>query len=559
VVLLPGFPGGMENATITFNGETTGQGNVAFGLNAHELGHHWFGDWVTMHTYDDVWVKEGMATVLESEAQRGLRDKAALGRMFGRDKTFDPADAVVDPSLHSLDKYTSGPYQRAAWLITQIRATVGENAFWASLRQVLADHALDSVTGEQFIRAFPLDEPTVTKLLAALTTKDTVSIAVTSAAVAGGTSVTLTASDPASTLIAPIGVTVVDASGAATPHTLAAGALTVTVPTGGYLAPDEADVHPYWPGSFTIANADYGKLRTVMRPASATAITAWTARSAAQQERELADTGLPTQVGADVTAFYPALDSTVAQRSTVFAGCFALGQLTGTAATEMQQALAPLVATPADPRFTTSYARCGTALPAALATELSQLVDSVTPATAGRLDYLLSFDYGDAGFAPISRLATTAPSLALRDRAISRLAAQAIGSYTPVAAADVPAWQQFFRDRLAGVTSQTRLISVWNGVLGLADVSALPLVAPLMHSVPMSDAVQLSIVCDAYALAQSTTPSAWPAFQQATMPWDGFPADVAAALADPTKCNAARRVDARAPVRSKVAREALRE
>ena len=94
-------------------------------------------------------------------------------------------------------------------------------------------------------------------------------------------------------------------------------------------------------------------------------------------------------------------------------------------------------------------------------------------------------------------------------------------------------------------------------MLGLADVSALPLVAPLMHSVPMADSVQLSIVCDAYALAQSTTPSAWPAFQQATMPWDGFPADVAAALADPSTCNAARR--ARPQVRSKVAREALHE
>jgi hypothetical protein len=507
-----------------------------------------------MHTYDDVWVKEGMATLLESEAERAQRDKAAVGRLFGRDMIFDPSDAVVDDSLHGLDKYTSGPYQRAAWIITQIRSIVGEDAFWASLRKVLADHALDSVTGEQFVRAFPLDEPTITTLLASLTVKDAPALTVSTAAVTGGTSVTVSALDSSGTLLAPIGVTVVDAAGVATPYTLAPGTPVVaTVPTGGYLAPDERDVHPLWPTSFTIATADESKLHGVMKLGAAVVPT-WTARSASEQERELSEVGLPSSVGADLTALYPTLDSVTAQRSSVLAGCGQLAHLTGTQLTDMQHALAPLVATPADPRFTTSYARCGTALPAAFATELAQLVDNVSPQTAARLDYLLSFDYGAAGFAPISKLATTAPTVTLRDRAISRLAAQAGGGYTAVPAAAVATWQQFFRARFADVTSQTRFFAVWDGVLGLGDVSALPLVAPLLHSVRMTDAAQLSIVCDAYALAQATTPSAWPAFQAATMPWDGFPADVSAALADPTKCNAARV----APPRTKLAREAVR-
>src|SRR5262249_38917257 len=144
----------------------------------------------------------------------------------------------------------------------------------------------------------------------------------------GGRQIVLTATDPG-TMIAPIGVTVVDTAGAATPRVFAPGApLTVIVQTGGYLAPDEQDVHPYWPGSFTIAGADYSALRAAMRPASATAISAWTARSAAQQERALADAGLPTHAGADLTAFYPALDSFFAQRSATLAGCALLSQLT---------------------------------------------------------------------------------------------------------------------------------------------------------------------------------------------------------------------------------------
>src|SRR5207245_2462397 len=130
----------------------------SFVLNAHELSHHWFGDWVTMRRYEDVWVKEGMATLLEAEAQRTRRDRANTGRLFGHDNSFSPGDAIVDPDLHGLGKYTSGPYQRAAWTITQIRALVGETAFWASLRRVLAEHALDSITGEEFVRTFPLSE-----------------------------------------------------------------------------------------------------------------------------------------------------------------------------------------------------------------------------------------------------------------------------------------------------------------------------------------------------------------------------------------------------------------
>ena len=95
VVLLPQFGGGMENATITFNLETSGQGNISFSLNAHELAHHWFGDWVTVSDFDDLWFKEGMATLLEAEAQRSRRDLEGKGRRFGIDFAFDPADAVI--------------------------------------------------------------------------------------------------------------------------------------------------------------------------------------------------------------------------------------------------------------------------------------------------------------------------------------------------------------------------------------------------------------------------------------------------------------------------------
>jgi hypothetical protein len=409
------------------------------------------------------------------------------------------------------------------------------------LRQVLADHALDSITGEQFLAAFPLDQAQIAQLTAALTTHDSPQVSLST----GADGVTLSVTDPAGTLIAPIGLTEVTAAGTVTTRAAVPGTpVTVPVPdAGGYIALDEADVHPYLPASFDVAGYDQVSGREL--PGSAAATTAFGARSPSVQETALGDDGAPSTQPADVTALYNALDSTIAQRTLVLGACGALSSLPPADATALEQALAPFIRTPALPNFTSSYASCGTAVTAgALATELGQLADTVTPATAGRLDYLMAFDYGPTtSFTVLSKVATTAPTLALRDRAIQRLGLQAAGRYTDVPTADVPMWQAFFRDRLATVTSQGRLLNVWRGVVGLRDATALPLVAPLLHSVPLSAGAQRQIVCDAFDLAGANA-SAWQAFVDAVQPANTLSSDAQEVLGDPSKCNAALRARA---------------
>lgn len=157
VVLIPEFGGGMEHASITFNAEdSSSQGDMSrdIWLQGHELGHQWFGDYVTVKTWDDLWIKEGMATLLASEVTRSFEDKYGRGDAFG--STFNPAegDAVVDPELPADQKYTSGPYDRAAWVLTQMRVKLGEEKFWSGIRQVLKKYAFGNVSTEEFLAEF---------------------------------------------------------------------------------------------------------------------------------------------------------------------------------------------------------------------------------------------------------------------------------------------------------------------------------------------------------------------------------------------------------------------
>ncbi len=534
VVLVPQYGGGMENATITFDNELSGQGVLGFGLSAHELAHQWFGDWVTMHGYDDVWVKEGMATLLAAEADRARRDRDGTGRWFGSDFNFNPDDAVVDPALTGLDKYTSGPYERAAWLMTQIRARIGDAAYWAGARKVLADHARGTITGEQFVRSFApaLDEATIARILAALPRRGAPMITVAWTPVAGGTELTFGLDDPDQLLLAPIEVGAVGADGVAGPRV--ALPTTVTVPDGGYLALDPDGVHPYWPYVFGPWSEYFDGVEPRLAPHAEPALTAFASRAPTQQERGLY-AGLPVATPAAFTALYGALDSTEAQATAATVACEALAALTGPEAMAFAQALAPALQTPAITRYQGGLGRCGAVVPGLiLGAEFEQLAAAPTAANAARLDYLMAFDYGAARtLAALAPVVTSAPSLRLRDRAVARLVAQLVPPYAPIDPVDAPTWQAFFRDRYATTTSLSRLFTVWRGSQRLRDADALPLLADRLRAVPMPVVYQVDFVCQAFDLA---APGDWAAFKDVLQPWSTLPAEVAAVLTDPGQC-----------------------
>lgn len=157
IVLLPELGGGMENVSVTFNDEDASSYGVYggdFALMAHELGHQWFGDFVTIKNWDDLWIKEGIATLLALEATREFEGSVSGRPGLGEGTWFVAGQAIYDESLKPEDKYNSGPYDRAAWLLNQLRLKTGNEPFWATLRGVLKTHALQSISTEELLQIF---------------------------------------------------------------------------------------------------------------------------------------------------------------------------------------------------------------------------------------------------------------------------------------------------------------------------------------------------------------------------------------------------------------------
>lgn len=222
LVLLPAVGGGIEHAGITFQSENSSNqpgisGDLA--LTAHELAHQWWGDMVTVTEWNDVWIKEGFASLLETEPLRLGEDQSDAGTLMGDFQGAYAGEAIRDPALAPPDKYNSGPYGRAAWLLTQIRGVVGDESFFTTVRELLDTHAFATIGTDDMIKAFApaLGDAGVARMRNAIDAHDLPRLTVKPNP-GGGAIVTL--HDPDELLVAPIELEWRRASGDVELHTL---------------------------------------------------------------------------------------------------------------------------------------------------------------------------------------------------------------------------------------------------------------------------------------------------------------------------------------------------
>lgn len=143
--------GGMEHQTMT------GMGHFEFYLVAHELGHSWFGNYVTCATWQDIWINEGFATFAGYLATEILGPEYADGeREFRFDRALlEPEGTVFIPEedAENASRIFSGnlSYNKGMALLYMIRYEMeNDDLFYMALRNFLDRYANDVATGMDF-------------------------------------------------------------------------------------------------------------------------------------------------------------------------------------------------------------------------------------------------------------------------------------------------------------------------------------------------------------------------------------------------------------------------
>ena len=152
-----GMGGGTEHASSIFYGEkgiTAGAGPVV-----HEVAHQWFGNAVTEHDWNDIWLSEGFATyftLLYTEHAEGL-DAFAEGLRRSRATVLKLETSLPNtPVVHvNHDDAVREPtnqlvYQKGSWVLHMLREQVGTDTFWRGIRDYYRRYANATASTDDF-------------------------------------------------------------------------------------------------------------------------------------------------------------------------------------------------------------------------------------------------------------------------------------------------------------------------------------------------------------------------------------------------------------------------
>ncbi|MER5643189.1 M1 family metallopeptidase [Streptosporangium sp. NPDC002524] len=120
-------------------------------LVAHELAHQWFGNSLTVADWSGIWLHEGFASYAEwiwSESSGGLSSDDHAQRWHRRLSTLPQDFVLADPGPRRL--FDDRIYRRGALTLHALRRTVGDEPFFALLREWTAGHRHGTVTTGAF-------------------------------------------------------------------------------------------------------------------------------------------------------------------------------------------------------------------------------------------------------------------------------------------------------------------------------------------------------------------------------------------------------------------------
>jgi alanyl aminopeptidase len=135
---------------ITPGADTNARTSALRFLQAHEIGHQWFGDMVTQASWADVWLSEGFATwisekVMDQEqepARKHLHAIAGRERIMKIDESAHtrPVRVEVQTREGSKDVYNRIVYDKGASVLLMLDGWLGEDKVRDAARDYLAAH-----------------------------------------------------------------------------------------------------------------------------------------------------------------------------------------------------------------------------------------------------------------------------------------------------------------------------------------------------------------------------------------------------------------------------------
>jgi aminopeptidase N len=151
--------GGMENTTITTlthntlfdesveNLETTRR------LDAHEMAHQWFGDYVTCKDWSHLWLNEGFATFYTHlyEGHKFGNDAKLFG-LYGDARGIlgnkDTKPMVYKQYADPAEQFDYRAYPKGSWVLHMLRSQLGDDLYRKCIKTYLERRALTSVVTE---------------------------------------------------------------------------------------------------------------------------------------------------------------------------------------------------------------------------------------------------------------------------------------------------------------------------------------------------------------------------------------------------------------------------
>ncbi len=146
--------GDMEHVTCVTHYDALVNGNNNYDwVLAHELAHQWWGDWVTIGDWRDVWLSEGFATYSEALYQEYVGGEEAYHsyvatsfmNYYLNSKELFP---IYDPE----NLWGATTYEKGACVLYMLRHLVGDSLFFQILRTYGAEYGFANAVTEDFQR-----------------------------------------------------------------------------------------------------------------------------------------------------------------------------------------------------------------------------------------------------------------------------------------------------------------------------------------------------------------------------------------------------------------------